>query len=175
MCHFLYIASPLTLSEVRSMLPDGLSADLLAPAEAGLLKPLHGRARTFARLLAGACSCDLFLQRDPAKRSEESELRRRFRELGLSRDRVIQVLERHRRGTSAPQPPEAWARQLAAFVAEHARNAGPTLYFRHLSPDGITALPPPGRVARHTVADVLAAPGEWLPENQPPRVVRAAG
>jgi hypothetical protein len=171
-CHFLYIASPLTLSEVRSMLPDGLTADLLAPTEARLLVPLHTSARTFARLVAGACSCDLFIQRDPEGRREEAELRKRFRSLGLSRDRTIAALERHRRGAKEPRSPEVWRRTFAAFVAEHARNAGPTLYFRHVSPDGLGALPPPRGTVRVTVPEVLAAPGEWLKENQATMVVR---
>lgn len=154
------------------MLPDGLTADLLAPSEARLLVPLHTSARTFARLVAGACSCDLFVQRDLEGRREEAELRKRFRSLGLSRDRMIAALERHRRGARDPRSPEAWGRTFAAFVAEHARNAGPTLYFRHLSPDGIVALPPPRGTVRVTVPEVLAAPGEWLKENQPTLVVR---
>ena len=174
MCHFLYIASPLTLSEVRSMLPEGLSADLLDPAEARLLLPLHTSARTFARLLAGPCSCDLFVQRDPDARQDEADLRRRFRSLGLSRDRTIAALDRHRRHAPDGHPPEHWARALAAFVAEHARNAGPTLYFRHVSPNGIVAQPPPRGVVRLTVPEVLAAPGEWLKENQATMVVRPA-
>ena len=114
MCHFLYIGSPLTLSEVRSMLPDGLTADLLAPAETRLLLPFHTSARTFARLMAGACSCDLFIQRDREGRREEAELRGRFRALGLSRERTIAALERHRRGGLEPRSPEAWARAFAS-------------------------------------------------------------
>ena len=157
------------------MLPDGLTADLLAPAEARLLIPFHPTARTFARLLSGPCSCDLFVQRDPDTRRDESELRRRYRTLGLSRDRVIEVLERHRRGRSTTHAPDQWARLLAAFVAEHARNAGPTAFFRHVSPNGIIDQPPPAGAARITVPEVLAAPGEWLKENQVTMVVRPTG
>lgn len=157
------------------MLPDGLSADLLGPAEARLLIPFHPKARTFARLLSGPCSCDLFVQRDPDTRRDESELRRRYRTLGLSRDRVIESLERHRRGPTAARAPEQWAGLLAAFVAEHARNAGPTVYFRNVSPDGIIAQPPPAGAVRITVPEVLAAPGEWLKENLATMVVRPTG
>jgi hypothetical protein len=156
------------------MLPEGLSADLLAPADTRVLLPFHTSARTFARLVSGACSCDLFICRDPETRQDEAELRRRFRSLGLSRDKTIAALERHRRGSRTGRPPEEWALLLAAFVAEHARNAGPTLYFRHLSPDGIVAQPPAAGVIRVTVPEVLAAPGEWLKENQATMVVRPA-
>jgi hypothetical protein len=172
-CHFLYVGSPLTLSEVRSMLPDGLAADLLHPAGARLLAPFLKPARTFARLLSGPCSCDLFLQRDPEHRREEAELRRHYRALGLSRDRMITALERHRRGEPT-RAPEEWMRLLAGFVAEHARNAGPTLYFRHVSPDGLAALPPPAGSVRLTVPEVLANPVEWLREGRATIVVRAS-
>ena len=108
MCHFLYIATPLTLSELRSMLPAGLSADLLTPAESSRLLPLLRRSRTAARLLAGACSCDLYLRRDLTGRSEEAELRRRYRTLGVDRDTRIRALERHRRqGPEHALPDEA--------------------------------------------------------------------
>ena len=173
MCHFLCIASPLTLSEVRSMLPDGLAADLLPPAGARLLAPLLKPARTFARLLSGPCSCDFFLQRDPEHRREEAELRRHYRALGLSRERMIAALERHRRGEPT-RPPEEWMRLLAGFVAEHARNAGPTLYFRQMSPDGLPAVTPPAGSIRLTVPEVLSHPAEWLREDRATIVVRAS-
>ena len=35
MCYYLRIASPLTLSEVRSMLPAGIASDVLPPEAAG--------------------------------------------------------------------------------------------------------------------------------------------
>src|SRR5690606_34738290 len=139
MCHFLYIASPLTLSELRSMLPQGLAADLVDPAESRRLRPLLPGARTGARLIAGACSCDLFLTRDLAGRREEAELRARYRTLGLSREAVLRALERHRRRGSVSLTSREWAGVLAGFVAEHARNGGSTLYYREFSAEGIDA------------------------------------
>jgi hypothetical protein len=170
MCHFLYITTPLTLSELRSMLPTGLSADLLTPGESARLLPLLPRTRTAARLLAGACSCDLYLRRDLAGRSEEAELRRRYRALGVERDARIRSLERHRRRGPEHRTPAEWAVQLAGFVAEHARNAGPTLYYREVSADGLGD-PPPGPVAM-SLAQVLEQPGTWLPERVPTVVSR---
>ena len=172
MCHDLYIASPLTLSEVRSMLPAGLAADLLTPAEARLLQPLLPAARTLARLLAGPCSCDLFAPRDPDTRVDESDLRRRYRAQGVARDAVIEALARHRRRAPGGPGPETWAPAIAAFVAEHARNAGPTLFFRHVSHDGLAEQPPHPSTIRITVPEVLANPAGWLSENQPTIVVR---
>ncbi|HET7604124.1 MAG TPA: hypothetical protein VFK36_13960, partial [Gemmatimonadales bacterium] len=137
MCHFLYIASPLTLSEVRSMLPPGLAADFLAPAAANALRALLATAQTTARLLVGACSCDLFLHRDAQHHKEESLLRQRYRALQLNRTRIIQAIDRHRRGEHPARDPATWQGLLAAFVAEHARNAGDTLYYREFSPGGL--------------------------------------
>ena len=98
MCHFLYLASPLTLSEVRSMLPAGLAADPLPPLDTRRFqRHLPGR-QSASRLLVGACSCDLILDRDPDDHRDESHLRRRYRALGLSRDAIIQAIDRHRQG-----------------------------------------------------------------------------
>ena len=137
MCHFLYIASPLTLSEVRSMLPPGLAADLLPPAPAARLRALLPAAQTAARLLVGACSCDLYLERDPVQHREEAVLRQRYRALHLNRTTIIQAVDRHRRGEHPLRSPAAWQALLAAVVAEHARNAGDTLYYREFSPGGL--------------------------------------
>lgn len=170
MCHFLYVASPLTLSELRSMLPAGLVADLLPPAEAARFLRLHEDARTAVRILSGACSCDLFLQRDREGHREESELRSRYRGFGLSRDAQIRALDRHRRSPGSRKSPARWAEELAAFVAEHARNAGPTLFFREVSGAGLRG--PAGGTVQLTVDQVRAAPGEWLAEDRPTIVVR---
>lgn len=164
MCHFLYIATPLTLSELRSMLPAGLAADLVTPGESATLLHHFRRGRTVARLLAGACSCDLYLRRDPEGRSEEAELRRRYRALGLDREARIRALERHRRSGPELRTPAEWSVQLAGFVAEHARNAGPTLFYREVSAGRL------GEVAEAPVplslAEVLEQPGSWLAEQQ---------
>jgi len=172
MCHFLYITSPVTLSEVRSMLPDGLAADLLSPAEGSILLTLLPSARTAARLMAGACSCDLFIERRGGVRGEEAELRRIYRSLGVSRDGVIRALERHRKAGRVRHSPERWSLLVAAFVAEHARNAGPTLFLRQLSADG-RPVPPKESVITVPVRDVRADPAGWLAGGRPTLVVRS--
>jgi hypothetical protein len=167
MCYFLYLASPLTLSEVRSMLPAGLSADLLSQPELRALQRLHRDAQTGARVLHGACSCDLVTQRHPVTREDEAGLRRRYREMGYSRERIIQALEIHRRALERrAEPAGHWPKAFAGFVAEHARNAGPTLYYLHFSHDGLLGSPPPADPpARITTATARANPGAWLPED----------
>jgi hypothetical protein len=67
------------------MLPKGLAADLLDPAEQRALKQLHPDAQTVGRLVHGACSCDLVVQRHPVSREDETWLRRRYRDQGLPR------------------------------------------------------------------------------------------
>lgn len=171
MCYFLTIATPLTLSEVRSMLPPGLAAQPVAAAEASSFRRLHPAAQTVAALLVGACSCDLVRPRDPDPREDERHLRDRYGRMRLPRDRIIRELERHRRHSGAPPPPGGWHRALTALVAEHARNAGPTLY--HLGFDPGPAAPqekqPP---VTRTVAEVRALPESWLEEGRPLLVVR---
>jgi hypothetical protein len=166
MCFFLYIASPLTLSEVRSMLPAGLKADL-APNHRVALHRLHPPARTVAKLVTGACSCNLVRPRHPNTLDDERELRSRYSRARVSRGHVIAALERHRRGSLAPpQPFDGWTEALAAFVVEHARNAGATLYllqFAHDESGDAPAAPP----TRCSVADVRRRPGGWLAEDQP--------
>lgn len=170
MCHFLYIATPLTLSELRAMLPPGLAADLVAPRESAALLGRLPAARTAARLLAGACSCDLYLRRDLEGRSEEAELRRRYRALGLTREARIRCLERHRHQGPVHRSPSEWAPLVAAFVAEHARNAGPTLYYREVSGDGLGAIA--AAPVTRLVGDVLEHPATWLAEGEPSIVTR---
>jgi hypothetical protein len=90
--------------------------------------------------------------------------------LGLPRDRIIRELERHRRGPLPPAPPGGWSAALAEFVAEHARNAGTTLYRLAFQPGGHPGddQPPLTR----TVAEVRSDPGGWLREGAPVLVVR---
>lgn len=169
MCYFLYVASPLTLSEVRSMLHDDLTADALPPAEIQALRTRHYDTQTVVRILHGACSCDLFRLRDPDPRVDEAYHRQRYRELGYSRDQIIALLDNHRRGPRGrPRPPGFWPRQFGAFVREHARNAGPTWYFWHFSHDGLIADPRAEAPARtiHAAAVTDEIP-EWLPEATP--------
>jgi hypothetical protein len=170
MCYFLYLASPLTLSEVRSMLPQGVVADLVGFAEQQGVRAVHPEAQTVARLLIGRCSCDFVRQRLVDEREDERHLRERYRRLGVARDTIIKALERHRRGSACRPPREGWPRALAGFVAEHARNAGPTLYQLQFSPE--VALTPAGDASRLTLASVLADPEGWLDEGKPTIVAR---
>lgn len=156
------------------MLPAGPSADLLDPADGAVLRRWFPRAQTVAALLVGSCSCDLFAPRDPAGRTEERELRAAWRRLGLSREAMLAALDRHRRPPPEPPPPAGWPAVLAAFVVEHARNAGPSLYFHHVAPWGLAAHPPRDpRIAVVTPTEVLRAPGSWLAEERLTRVEAA--
>src|SRR5918995_4273934 len=125
MCFFLYIASPLTLSEVRSMLPAGLTADLASSAPRAALQQLHPPARTVAELLVGACSCDLVRPRLADPLEDERELRARYHRAKLPRAEIIKELERHRRGAGRrPGPPAGGARAPFSLSVAHAPNAG---------------------------------------------------
>jgi hypothetical protein len=169
-CYYLRIASPLTLSEVRSMLPAGIVADALPAAELERLRPLLPAGQTAAHLLIGSCSCDLVRPRHADTREDERHLRQRYSRLGLPRDRIIRELERHRVGPAAPEPPGGWRRALADFIAEHARNAGPTLYHLLFRPAGGGT--GQAQALTRTVADVRADPEGWLQEGPPLLVVR---
>jgi hypothetical protein len=165
-CYFLKIASPLTLSEVRSMLPGGITADPLPSTELAGVRALLPSAQTVAHLRVGACSCDLVRPRLPNTRDDERHLRARYKTLGLSRERIVRELERHRRvSPGLPEPEGGWRAALAAFVAEHARNAGPTLFLLSFQPgpDIQAAASPP---VRRTVAEIRAGPEEWLEEGR---------
>jgi hypothetical protein len=167
MCYFVTLASPLTLSEVRSMLPSGFSAHLVGTAEAASARALLPGAQTVAEILVGGCSCDLVRTRLADQREDERHLRSRLAALRLGREEIIRRLERHRRRppglvTGAPAA-------LAGFVAEHARNAGPTLYSLRFGeapvPLPAPAVPTPlDRVREHRDA--------WLEEGRALLVVR---
>jgi hypothetical protein len=160
-CYDLRIASSLTLSEVRSMLPSGLAADALGSPELAAFRAILPAAQTAAHLRVGACSCDLVRPRLPDHREDERHLRARYRALGLSRDRIIRELERHRHGAGIAAPPGGWPETLAAFVAEHARNAGPTLFQLSFLPGAVVSAAP----ARRTVAWIRERPEGWLEEG----------
>jgi hypothetical protein len=168
-CYHLHIGSPLTLSEVRAMLPAGISADILPTTELARMRAALPTVQTAARLRVGPCSCDLVRSRQRESRTDERELRRRYARLGLTRDRIIQALERHRRDPIWDEPDGGWRRALARFVEEHARNAGPTLFRLLFEPGAESASELP---RRRTVAEVRADPEGWLTEGAPVLVTR---
>lgn len=167
MCYFLYLATPLTLSEVRAMLPHGLRADPVARAEQQALLAIHPDAQNVVQIVHGACSCDLVRSRKAVTREDEAHLRSRYKELGLPRDQIIEALENHRRGLEQRQRPEGyWPSAIAAFAVEHARNAGGSLYFLGFSHRGALELPRSAEPVRTvTTAEVTGNPA-WLAENQ---------
>ena len=150
------------------MLPKGLAADLLDPGEQRALKQLRPDAQTGARLVHGACSCDLVVQRHPVSREDETWLRRRYREQGLPRTAVLSALERHRRvAAERSQPAGFWPRQVVDFVVEHARNAGPTLYYLHFSHAATLGVLPAGEPPAQRANEVRKNPAGWLQEERP--------
>lgn len=164
MCYFLFLATPLTLSEVRSMLPPGMSAHSASTAEQAVLRPLHRGAQTVAQLRVGSCSCDLIRARDPDPRTDERHLRSRHSQAGLPRAEIVRELERHRKGATHFPPEEGWPVALTGFVSEHARNAGPTLYYLHFAPGPLRPTEPPRSAP---VSLVLARADQWLVEGRP--------
>jgi hypothetical protein len=172
MCYFLRLASPLTLSEVRSMLPAGLTAGGGTTAELAWLRGVLPTAQTAAHLRVGGCACDLVRPRDPDERQDERHLRERYFRMGLSRETIVAELERHRR-RRPPVPREGWPRTLAAFVAEHARNAGPTLYELRFGPAAEATSPPDlTRAAALSLDRVRSDPEGWMEEGRPITVSR---
>ncbi|HEY3012738.1 MAG TPA: hypothetical protein VGJ36_08335 [Gemmatimonadales bacterium] len=153
------------------MLPPGAVADLAGFGDQQVLKSLRSGAQTVARVLTGRCSCDLMRPRQVNAREDERHLRERYRQLAVPRNLVITALERHRRGAGLPTPAGGWPGALAEFVAEHARNAGPTLYHLTFSPAG-DPLGVVGRVRNISVGRVLAEPEGWLLEGSPALVSR---
>jgi hypothetical protein len=171
MCYFLYIASPLTLSEVRSMVPEGVTVDLATPGEQQDLRARHRGLQTVARLLIGRCSCDFIRPRDADSQADERHLRERYRRLGTDRALTISGLERHRAGAKIPAPEQGWSRALADFVREHARNAGPSVYqLAFLAPGSALSTHPSLR--RVPVDRVTPDLERWLVEDAPVLVSR---
>lgn len=152
------------------MLPRGSAADLAGFGDQQALKSIHPDAQTVARLLIGQCSCDFVRPRLPDEREDERHLRERYRRLEVSRESTIKALERHRRAAGLRAPPGGWPRALAGFIAEHARNAGPTLYHLQFSPEAVLA--PPGDVRNLALAAVMANPEAWLAEGESTLVSR---
>ncbi|MGH7515365.1 MAG: hypothetical protein ACREOQ_20875 [Gemmatimonadales bacterium] len=155
------------------MLPAGLTAQ---PADREVhhrIRALHPTAQTVARLIVGACSCDLVRPRHEIPREDERHHRERHRKAGGGREPLLAAIERHRRGAGIPVPAGGWPRALAAFVAEHARNAGPTLYLLRFVTDAAAEAPIPDAPARPIrVADVRERPDSWLEEGVALVVVR---
>ncbi|HEV2291591.1 MAG TPA: hypothetical protein VGR60_07110 [Gemmatimonadales bacterium] len=131
------MASPLTLSEVRSMLPAGMLADL---CDASLVRAWHRplpEVQTVAALLHGGCSCDFVLPRPADPKADDADLRKRYRAAAATRSVTIQALERHARARALRKyAPGHWPVALNRFVAEHARNAGATGYLLEYETDG---------------------------------------
>jgi hypothetical protein len=158
---------------MRAMLPAGLTAQ---PADRDVhhrIRALHPTAQTVVRLMVGACSCDLVRRRQEDPREDERHHRERHRRAGGGREPLLAAIERHRRGAGIPVPEGGWPRALAAFVGEHARNAGPTLYLLRFVTDAAVDPPiadVPARAIR--VADVRARPDHWLEERVALTVVR---
>ena len=152
------------------MLPPGIAADALPAAELARLRAMLPAAQTAAHLRVGPCSCDLVRSRQVDPREDERHLRQRYTKLGLPRDRIIRELERHRRDTAPAEPPGGWRAALSQFVAEHARNAGSTLYHLVFQPGGQDA--GDVRALTRTVSQVRADPERWLQEGPPVLVVR---
>lgn len=152
------------------MLPAGLTAQPLSAGEQLAVRRLHPPAQTVVRLLVGACSCDLVRPRHTDPREDERRHREHARrERGGPAERpradLIARLERHRRGAGVPPPPEGWPRALAAFVAEHARNAGDTLYLLRFAWSDEPGPLPIAPARRLRAADVVARPEGWLDER----------
>ena len=168
MCYQLVLVSPLTVSEVRSMLPPGVRADILdAPALARWRGLLRG-AQAAVHLRVGRCACRLVPARFAGAHSDEAHLRAEHRRHGTPRERVLTALERHRLGAVDGEivPPLA----LPAFVAEHARNAGPALFALGFGAPG--ELPAAtGAVRDVSLAETRDGDG-WLREDAPVRVGR---
>jgi hypothetical protein len=150
------------------MLPAGLVAQLADRADHHQIRALHPDAQTVVRLVVGACSCDLVRSRHPDPREDERHHRDRHRKAGGPRDSLIATIERHRRGAAVRPPPDGWPRALAAFVAEHARNAGDTLYLLRFGTTAADAAPTnPPSPRRLRASEVLARPEAWLDERGP--------
>jgi hypothetical protein len=170
-CYFLYIASPLTLSEIRSMVPEGVTVDLADPVEQQVLKSSSRGIQTVARLLVGRCSCDFVRQRHADPHEDERHLRERFRERGISRALTISGLERHRAGAKVPGPERGWRQTLVDFVYEHARNAGRTVYQLAFLPPS-SPLPHETPLRELKLNRVTSELESWLVEGSPVAITR---
>lgn len=154
------------------MLPAGVTGHAAPFGEQTLLREHLPGVQTMIELRRGPCGCDFFMQRDPAGRTDETRLRERGIRAGIPRREMAVIIETHRQSAGRARPLEEWQRALAEFVAEHARNAGPSLYHRRFTPGGRKRASDPGDPARVPVSRVRAAPGEWLADDRLTLVVR---
>jgi hypothetical protein len=153
------------------MLPAGLVAQPAGRADHVRLASMLPTARSVVELLVGACSCDLVRPRRLDPREDEREHRARSRRAGGERGALITALERHRRGSRVGPPSVGWPAALAAFVAEHARNAGDSLYLLRFDlRAGVDE--PTLPIRRLRAAEVVARPESWLIESVPVLVSR---
>jgi hypothetical protein len=149
------------------MLPAGLAAQPADRSDHHALRELHPAAQTVVRLVVGACACDLVRPRHVDPREDERAHRERWRRVGGGRDALIAAIGRHRLGAAVKTPPGGWPRALAAFVAEHARNAGETLYLLRFADAPRASVAPAPAAHRVRAAQVLAGPEAWLEEDVP--------
>jgi hypothetical protein len=110
----------------------------------------------------------MVVERETVPKDDEAHLRPRYRHHGLSRPATIAALERHRRGRERRHRALGhWQSALADFVAEHARNAGESLYLLHFTPSGTLEAFPAADPIRLTAMQVRERPAAWLPSEQP--------
>lgn len=165
MCFSLVLVSPLTLSEVRSMLPEGMAADAIGPeAQAPFRRLLRG-SQTALLLKAGGCACRLVPGRFPPPRTDEAHLRDRYRALRAPRQEVAAALARHQRGVES-QP---MGGALGALVREHARNAGAAALL--LTFDVGEGFPDIPAAVMTRPAGQVGADDAWLEEDVVTRIV----
>lgn len=155
------------------MLPEGISADLVHPALQRFLLDRHHPARTGVILRHGACACDLAGRREPEQGGDERSLRARYRRIGVSRAAMAGALEVHRRRPARPVvEPGHWSAALARFVAEHARNGGPALYYLDFTTEAERQPQWPAAAPKVvSAAQVREQPTTWLADETPTVVV----
>jgi len=152
------------------MLVEGMSAQLVpSPARERWLQQIR-KARDAVEIVAGGCACDLVGRRLESVEKDERRLREAFRRRRIARSEAIRVLDRHR--TRPPEGARPNAADFGAFVAEHARNAGPALYYLQPSVGGPDSLSlPAGPPLSKRVSEVLADVRGWLAAEIPTSVV----
>ncbi len=166
MCFSLVLVSPLTLSEVRSMLPGGMAADAIGPDAQVPFRRLVSNAHTAVMLRAGRCACRLVPTRFPPPRTDEAHLRDRYRALRASRQDVATALARHRSAAPGPAPDDG---ALSALVREHARNAGTAAFLLTFGTNDRPPDIPPAMTTR--AVGQVGRDDSWLPEDVVTRVV----